>query len=78
MSGSSASARPSMTMVSDLPDPCVCQITPPLRRPSRSNCLARFHRGPHAEELLVAGDLALAAVEYREAPYQVEQPRRPA
>jgi hypothetical protein len=30
---SSTSARPSMTMVSDLPEPWVCQITPPLRRP---------------------------------------------
>ena len=40
--------------------------------------LGAFHRRPHAEELLVAGHLALAAVEHREAPHQVEQPSRPA
>ena len=34
IAASSASAFASITIVSDLPDPCVCQTTPPCRRPS--------------------------------------------
>ena len=41
MAGSSASDLASITIVSDLPDPCVCQITPPRRRPFRSTSRTR-------------------------------------
>ena len=74
MSVSRASARPSITIVSDLPEPCVCQITPPLRVPSRSSCLTRSTALADPEELLVARDLAHAAVEHGEAADDVEQP----
>ena len=58
MSLSSARARPSITMVSDLPEPWVCQITPPLRRAIEIELLDALDRLADAEELLVARDLA--------------------
>jgi Tripartite tricarboxylate transporter family receptor len=38
---SRARPRASMTMVSDLPEPWVCQMMPPRRRPSGSRCFTR-------------------------------------
>ena len=68
------SALASMTMVSDLPQPCVCQITPPCRRPSLSRCLHPLDDLAHGEELLIARDLLDAEIEQREAAGQIEQP----
>ena len=50
--------RTKNSMVSDLPDPCVCQITPPRCCPPhacRLNCGGQ--RLPHRVELVIAGEL---------------------
>ena len=72
-------ALASMTIVSDLPLPCVCQTTPPLRRAVRVPLAgsARW-RSWTREVLLIAGDLLLACVEQREVERQFQQPLRPA
>ena len=73
--GCSASAFASMTIVSDLPLPVVCQITPPARLP----CVHVRHavkRRLDGEILLVAGDFLDAAVVDDELIGQFQQPRR--
>ena len=72
----SSSALVRNTIVKLLPEPVVCQTTPPSRPPSGRAAREPLQQRAHAEELLVArDDLADLAVEQHEAAQQFEQPR---
>ena len=63
---------------SDLPDPCVCQITPILRLPSGCVAAKRFlHREAHAKKLVILRallvDLVVDDLERDEVPDVIEQ-----
>ena len=65
-------------MVSDLPEPCVCQITPPRRPPVGLKLFDAREDVLDRKELLIPGDLLDAEVEQREPAYQIEQAIRAA
>ena len=60
-------------MVSDLPEPCVCQTMPPRRLPLSSVCRTRAQHLLDGKHLLIARDLAHAAVEHGEGPGHLQQ-----
>ena len=75
---SRARALASMTIVSDLPLPWVCQTTPPRRLPSVVAMPDAVQNLANAEVLLVAGDFLVAAVEQHIPLRQFDQSLRSA
>jgi len=66
-----------MTMVSDLPEPWVCQIIPPWRLPALP-VFDAFHGGPDDKILLIASNLLDTAIKERELVGQLKQSFRAA
>lgn len=74
MFGCRLSALANITIVSDLPLPVVCQMTPPARLPSGLSLANVLHGGFDGKVLLVARNLLDAAIKDDKAIDQFQQP----